>query len=629
MRVSTHAFVGMLLGVLALFVPGAFAQITSPVSVSVVPERTIVRPGDQVAIAVILDHEPGWHTHTNDPKIPRSWGNFPAVPTTIDASNLRALRTHAVQWPKGHELLIDLAGTGPEPYAVFEERTIAYLPVTIATDAEGQASLNIRVGYQACDDRTCLLPESQTFAVVFDVVPPGTPAGAASNPGLFANFRPESFAVDAPPAAAGSTVFENNIFGLHIRFDAGGIGLLLLILIALLGGFVLNFTPCVLPVIPLKVMAISHGAGNPRRALLLGIVMSVGVIAFWLLIAGAMILVSGFGAISQLFQLPAFTLGVGVFIALMGVGMLGLFTFQLPGFVYMVDPRGDTVPGSFLFGVMTAILSTPCTAPFMAGAVAWSTKQPVAVTLATFGAIGLGMALPYLVLAVFPQLVAKVPKSGPGSELVKKAMGMLMLGVAVFFVGSGLDPMLREPIDPPIRVHWWLIAIIVGVTVAWVIMRTFRLTAAVRPRVVVTILGLVFAGATLGIVRAVTDRGPIDWIGYTPERFEERRARGDVIVVDFTAEWCLNCKALESTVLNRREIADLLASPGVVPMKVDLTGSNPAGQQKLRDLQWVGIPLLAIYGPGLESPITYDSYTPDMVKNAVERARGGRVGTGR
>jgi thiol:disulfide interchange protein len=117
--------------------------------------------------------------------------------------------------------------------------------------------------------------------------------------------------------------------------------------------------------------------------------------------------------------------------------------------------------------------------------------------------------------------------------------------------------------------------------------------------------------------------GPIDWTYYTEERFAESVESGDVIVLDFTAEWCLNCKALEHGVLHREEIVDLLNGPGVVPMRIDLTGDNPAGKAKLAELDWVGIPLLAIYGPetGYTDPIKYDSYTVGMVRDAVRRVR--------
>jgi len=118
--------------------------------------------------------------------------------------------------------------------------------------------------------------------------------------------------------------------------------------------------------------------------------------------------------------------------------------------------------------------------------------------------------------------------------------------------------------------------------------------------------------------------GPIDWTYYTPDRFESSVRRGEVIVLDFTAEWCLNCKALEHGVLFREDVVEVLNGPGVTPMRIDLTGDNPPGKAKLAELEWVGIPLLAVYGPdtGYDNPIKYDSYTVGMVIDAVRRVGG-------
>ena len=138
------------------------------------------------------------------------------------------------------------------------------------------------------------------------------------------------------------------------------------------------------------------------NALCWGWLMFLGVLVFWMVLGTMIALVSGFSATNQLFQYPAFTILVGLIIGVMATGMFGFFSMRLPNFVYMINPEQDTLHGSFGLGILAAILSTPCTAPFMGAAAAWaSTKQP-ATTLATFAAIGTGMALPYLVLAASP-----------------------------------------------------------------------------------------------------------------------------------------------------------------------------------------------------------------------------------
>jgi len=617
----------------AAFASPTFAQprAVDPVSISAASSRLAVRAGDQFAIAVVISHQDGWHVHTNDPKPPASWGDFPAIPTQITVMLPPGLTQGPIQWPKAKAVKIDLAGTGkPEPYDVFEGDAVAYVPIVASPQfVGGPVNVGIKVDYQACDDKVCQFPKSQAVDVAINAAEAA--AGTAEpDAKLFADFDLGVFAKMGAEAGGGNSnaakaakPVKFDLFGSSFSVDASGpLGVGLLLMLAAVGGFLLNLTPCVLPVIPLKVMSLSQIAGNPARCLYLGVVMSLGVVSFWLGLGVAISAIAGFNAINQLFQTSWFGLGVGVFIAVMAAGMLGLFTIALPQKVYLAEVDRGSTAGSFGFGILTAVLSTPCTAPFMGSAAAWATAQPRTTTLATFSAIGVGMALPYLVLAAFPKLVAWVPRTGPWSELVKQVMGLLMLAVAAFFVGTGLDPWLRQPVDPPIRTHWWFVALFVGLAMLWLVTRVWQLRAGMLAKLLWSVVALAFATGNFALARSLTDAGPIAWVGYTPARFAEATASGKVVVLDFTAEWCLNCKALEKGVLHRPEVANVLAEKNVVPMRVDLTGSNPDGQAKLKELNWVGIPLLAISGPGSPEPITFDTYTPTSVLDAIERARG-------
>lgn len=612
---------------------GLPAAAWANVTFSLVPSRTEVRPGEQIVVAAIFDHEEGWHVHTNDPKVPAEWDGFEAIPTVLDLAvvgqtgpkgNLATVGP--TQWPKPHAVKVDLVGTGdPVDYEVFEGYAVAYVPIIIADGAApGTIQLTITGGYQACDDTSCARPVAINETITLNVVAVGAQIPSANtDPMIFGGFDNAVFPAMLAGAAIASQDTDFTFFGFDFSVGSTGTANTIIILaLAVLGGFLLNLTPCVLPVIPIKIMSLSSAAaGHPRRAMLLGSVMSLGVVAFFMVIGLAIATLSSFRAINQLFQHPEFSLGVGAFILAMGVGMIGLFSIKLPNAVYALDPNRESIVGSFFFGVLTAILSTPCTAPFMGSAAAWAAKQPAALTLVTFAAIGLGMALPYLVLSAFPRLVRSVPRTGPASSLIKQVMGLFLVAVSIFFIGTGLDGLLREPQDPPMRGHWWAIAAITALASTWLIYRTFTITRKPIPRGVITILGLAAAVSIFSLARSITDKGPINWTYYTPARFEEAKARGDVVVVDFTAEWCLNCKFLENTVLNTDQVATVLNSEGVTAMKVDFSNSNPDGDALQASLNWIGIPLLAIYGPGLDEPLKYDTYTPDVVIKAIENAK--------
>lgn len=656
-----HPLTGLLLTLLLLLTPPALAQrdafgdqfdpfaqqaggppgVGDPVlTLSAALNKTAASPGDQLAIALVMDFIPGWHAWPNQPEEVEGIEGLTQIPAVITLTGATPdaalpLLVGPVQYPEAHKTKFDAsfgAGTAVVDILVYEGRAIAFIPIVVQPDAPlGDLSLLVTLDYQACDATTCAQPTSDSVRLTLPVVSLEQAAGAppvdAATLSLFQTFD----ATVLPRLAAGEIRVQSSSdwvftdFGLNIRLSTDGlVGLGGMVLIAAIGGFLLNLTPCVLPVIPIKIMGLSKSAGDKKKTVLLGIIMSVGVVAFWLAIGAAISFVAGFDAISTLFQTGWFAIIVGLVIGVMGAGMFGLFTIKLPQAVYMVNPRHDTVHGSFLFGVMTAILSTPCTAPFMGSAAAWAATQDAAITLTVFAAIGAGMALPYLILSLNPKWVKKVPKTGPASELVKQVMGLFMLAVAAFFLGTGLAPFLSEPTSPPFQAYWWGVAALVAAAGLWLAFKTFKITRKLPHRAVFGAAGLGLAALGFYAAAKITDHGPIAWVYYTPDAMSQAKADNQVIVTDFTAEWCLNCKTLEATVLHSTDVAALLNSDSVVPLKVDLTGDNPDGQALLKFYGQVAIPTLAIEGPGTAAtgPIVFNAYTPAQVIDAIEKARG-------
>jgi thiol:disulfide interchange protein DsbD len=264
----------------------------------------------------------------------------------------------------------------------------------------------------------------------------------------------------------------------------------------------------------------------------------------------------------------------------------------------------------------------------MGAAAAWAATQTPLITLATFAAIGGGMALPYLLLSAFPHLVDRMPKAGPASELIKQVMGLFMLAAAAYFLGVGISALLSSPPNPPSKVFWWPVMALVAIGGAWLALRTLQLASRKITKTVFVGLGLILIALPIwGAVR-LADKGPIDWIHYTPERFEEALKNKKVVVMDFTAEWCLNCKALEESVLHNRRVIDALAQADVEPMKVDITGNNPAGKAKLKDVDSLTVPLLVVFSPDGQTVFKSDFYTVEQVLAAVRQALGGKDSSG-
>lgn len=570
-----------------------------------------VEPGGQVLLAVVMRIAEGWHVQEHEPQ----WKG--AVATTLDVGDLpTGVVFGDMQWPESHLTKVEFA---EEPIGFYTGTAPIFIRVSVPPGLEpGQYPVELSLKWQACDDRVCLRPQTTKLTPMLNVVPTGT-AVAAMNAELFAAYKGGTPGAGA--GVAGPKKLAIPLFGWDFEIDPGNLWLLLPI--AAIGGFLLNLTPCVLPMVPIKIMGLSRAAANRTRCFLLGAVMAAGVVAFWMGLGITIATVSGFTSTNQLFQYPWFTVGVGIVIAVMALGMGGMFAVRLPQWVYSIQPRHDTLAGSFGFGIMTAVLSTPCTAPLMGAAAAWAATQSGALTLATFAAIGMGMAMPYLVLSAFPKLVDHVPRTGPASELIKQVMGLLLLAAAAYFIGTGLAGMLVDPPDPPTKLYWWAVALFIAAAGAWLAWRTIGIARRATNRAGFVTLGaaLIAVGVFIGL--RFTDDGPIDWIYYTPERLAAAQAEKKVVVLEFTAEWCLNCHALEQAVLHNERVVELLGRKEVAAIKVDLTGNNEPGNAKLLDAGRRTIPLLVVYSPGGEEVFKSDAYTVQQVVDAIERAAAG------
>ena len=604
-----------------------------PVQVSIEASTTEVAPGSSFVLAVILDHDEHYHSNLNDPIVPEEMGDFYPVPTTLDLPEIDGLSFGAVHWPTPVAVDVDFFFTGnPISYQVYTEQAIIYIPVTIESDAAlGERVLELNLGYQACNETICLPPNDKDLTVTIHIVESANTDAplSATFDGYDSTQTPDSS--NSSGASQGATN-ERRFLGLFVMPSSDSFfGVIILALSAAIGGFILNLTPCVLPVIPIKVMTISSHAGESKaKAFMLSMWMAIGVVTFWIGIGIPVAFISNFEFAdpSTIFGIWWVTGIIGLVIALMSLGIMGLFQIKLPQKVYMVNPKADSAGGAFVFGLMTAVLGLPCFG-FVAGALlAGAATMPSILVLTVFAFIGVGMAAPYVVLAMFPKLVEKLPRTGPASELIKHIMGLLMLAAAAYFLGTaviafGIGHDWTFPWWGK-AVHWWAIGFVGLTTGLWLVFQTFKITKRVGPRLTYTVLGLVFAFSGSYVAYNQTmHQYHYFWQPYSPEFLATSLENGNVVVLDFTAEWCLNCKALEAKVLSRNPVKAELLSAGVIPMVADLTVKGTEAEKYRNEvLKQTGIPLLVIYAPGVEEPIWLsNAYTSAQVLDAIKQAK--------
>ncbi|MBX3378712.1 MAG: thioredoxin family protein [Phycisphaeraceae bacterium] len=601
----------------------AFAQFGSSAKVTVTAEAqtAVVAPGGQLAIAVILDHAKGWHTQTNDPKLPDELNDLALIETQIEAVAPKGMKVGPIQWPNPVSMTVRLTGK-PLEMEFFAGKAVAFVPLQLSADFPlGVVKVPLIVKIQACDESQCLMPEDVTLEVALDVKPLGQTAntgGGASD--LFAAFDPSVYSRMNAGATAAPSPARSRFDFFGYEFSLGRDQSVVILLIALVAGFLLNLTPCVLPVIPIKILSLQQQAGHPGKLALFGAVYCIGIVATFLVL-GLLI----FGIVTggqkqdwgQVFTSRWFTIIMATIVGVMGLGMIGLFTLQLPQSVYMLNPSHDTVLGNFLLGALTAVLSTPCTGPLLGATIAWAATQPPWMGLVTFVVMGAGMALPYAVLIAFPRLIDRLPKAGPGGELLKQVLGILMLAVAAFLLSN-----LTSEKWP-----WFVVGAVAVLGGLWAIVGGWKMLRTKNAKAIVTVLALAWIGITVWTTRALTSEGPVSWTKFVnvPEadvrkQIDVALKAGKIVVVDFTAKWCTNCHVIERNVLLSETGVGLLNARDVVPMKIDLTSAGESqGWGLVREISGGGgIPLVAVFRPGLERPIYFNSFfKPSDLETAV------------
>ncbi len=416
------------------------------------------------------------------------------------------------------------------------------------------------------------------------------------------------------------------------------------LLLAVVGGLILNVMPCVLPVLSLKIMGFVQHANEDRGMVFrLGLVFSLGVLASFL--ALALVVVGLQTAGDQLgwgfqFQNPAFVVVMAAVVFAFGLSLFGVFEIVLPVGMGGGGGRGGAYTESFFNGILATALATPCTAPFLGTALGFAFTQSAVTILAIFLTIGLGLSLPYLLLSMNPGWLKIVPKPGPWMEQFKQVMGFLLMATLVWLLW-----VLGKQIGAD-GVIWTLAFLLTLGFGLWLYGSTVSMVSSNVRRVVMmlVLVGLTVGGwvgflteplsdeylANLGTASAGHVQGGLAWEPFTIDGLETAVADGNTVFIDFTAAWCLTCKTNEKTILSANEVVEKLRELNVVTLVGDWTRRDPVITSVLRKFGRSGVPFYAIFHSGrLDDPIVLpEVITKGMVLEALENAGPSR-GSGR
>ncbi|MBB3835714.1 thiol:disulfide interchange protein DsbD [Xanthomonas arboricola] len=397
-------------------------------------------------------------------------------------------------------------------------------------------------------------------------------------------------------------------------------GLLAMLALALLGGLVLNLMPCVLPILSLKVLGLAHSGESRSHARSHAIWYSLGVLVSFAAIGG---LVIGLRAAGQAagwgFQLqqPWFVAALAYLMFAVGLSLSGVFTLgsNLGGIGQSLAARNGPL-GDFFTGVLACVVASPCIAPFMGTALAYAFTAPALLAMLVFLALGLGLALPFLLIGFVPSLARRLPTPGAWMETLKQVLAFPMYLTAIWLLWvlgkqRGVDALALMLVGATLlALGLWCFE-----RSRWNSHRTgMRLAAVMLVLAIVPVVGV--TRLRLPAATAASEGA----VAFSPQLLDRLRADNRVVFVNMTADWCVTCKANEKNVLSSAEFRDALRRVDAVYMKGDWTNVDPAISTFLDQHQAVGVPLYVVYGPGAPPAILPTVLTGAITEDALLRA---------
>jgi thiol:disulfide interchange protein len=557
------------------------------VQAELVAEREALAPGENW-VALRLAPEPGWHTYHQDP-------GDTGLPTALAWALPPGYSAGPIEWPAPETFRL-----GEETSHGYSRETLHLVRITVPAAAPGTpVALVAQASWLVCRD-VCIPGRAHLTLTLPVRAAPGAPGRWAP---LFAATRmalPQPAGLDAATAAARAT----------------GFGLALAL--ALLGGLILNLMPCVFPVLSIKAVSVMESGGREHRhqrghalAYTAGVVVSCLLAGVSLLALRATGAALGWG-----FQLqsPVFVAVIAYLLFALGLSLSGVVQFgtSIMGVGQSLAVR-DGYAGSFFTGVLAVVVASPCTAPFMGTALGYALTQPPVAALAVFAALGLGLALPFLLIGFAPPLARLLPRPGRWMETFKQAMAFPLYLTVAWLVwvlarqsGVGAVPVVLSG----------LVAIAFA---SWLAHRPGLFSRGLRYAAFIAAIGLLFLPALEPPPAAAAVHARDDAQAYSDARLAELRAQGHPVFVNLTADWCLTCKFNERAAIDTRSVREAMARHGVVSLVGDWTRSDPALTAVLARFDRVGVPLYLLYGPTGEPVVLPQVLTPATMIEEIER----------
>ncbi|MBN2042142.1 MAG: thioredoxin family protein [Spirochaetes bacterium] len=600
-KIFTYTFV------LLLLFNSLLSAAPDELQIHPVKEKIKVQPGGREKIVLRLVIPEKSYIYGN-PKGPGT-----GRPTTVEIEPVENISFEAPVYSKPEKYK---AKADPDFVWIYKKETLISLPFDVNKNIlSGEYIIPVKVTALLCTDRSCTL---HNFDINYPVIITDngkntTPANSKAEKNNTAQNKILQERDKAAPYDL-SLIKPRFISTMDIS------GIIQAIIYGLLAGFFLNFMPCVLPVISLKIMDLINFSGQDRSKMRkTGFVFTLGILTSFAFLAA---LVSFLGySWGGLFQHNLFLVIMIAIVFALALSMFNVFTINIPSFAGKISNEfSNNYAGSFSKGLLVTLLATPCSGPFLGGTLAWASTQTPAIIFIIFFSIGIGMALPYLILTTNPKLIRFIPKPGNWMITFENIMAFLLLGTVVYFVG-----ILKESLIMP--TIWFLMFIAIA---AWQYGKYGAINMARKMRIISRIAAvlIIICGYFLSF-NYFYGREPESGLIETNKReftislLYDNMRQGRITIVDFTADWCPNCKLVEETSLYTTSVANAIKSGNIELMVADMTRMNTDAKKMLDALGSRSIPFLAVFpaGESFFKPVCLrDIYSENDVLKAIEIA---------
>lgn len=542
---------------------GAQSFSAGRVSVTVKSEQETVAPGSQARVAVVMDIQDGWHINSNQPSL--DW----LIGTELTLGFPDGLSQSGIAYPPFKIFKFAFAD---DELAVYEGESPIFLTIDVSDAlSPGTYPVEGQLRVQACDDQTCLPPSNIPVAFVVTV----GESTVASTDGFY-------FDGAAASSDGGFITFdqagEQNAIAQLIN-ESGLVWTLITIFFI---GLALNLTPCVYPMLTVTVSIFGNQTDtNILRVFSKALVYVLGIATMYSVL-GVLAALSG-GLFGSALQSPWVLFAIGVMLFALALSSFGLYEITLP--YWLTSKLGGTQStgfiGVYLSGLVVGVFAAPCIGPPVIALLAFvGAKGDVVFGFWSFFILSLGLGLPYLILGTFSGLLTKLPKSGLWMVWVKKLFGVVLVGVAAFYIGLAFFPAYTAwAIPVTLLLGGVYLGFLEGSGRAQKGFRAFKLALGV-----VAVAGGVYMSNVLL-------KPSVEWTPFTQEAFDAAKADGKPIVLDFYADWCIPCLELDRSTFTDEAVIE--AMEPYARFKVDLTNFDSPESEALRQrFDVAGVPTI-------------------------------------